>query len=249
MTREEAQLVLCAYRPGDDSPVVQRALAEADRDPELHAWLADQLAFDRQMTGAMKNIPVPAHLKHAILREHQVTNVQGLRKPALAWAIAALLILGGTVFTLLYQRSSNSIEDFRTAMIQELWTIDEQAKFRATNIGQLRRWLDANGAAADFTLPAALKALHVRDARIVEWSDQKVASFCLIGNGRHLHVFVVPTAALASSSLGAAPEFELCHGLDTLAWTHGANTYLLSGANCVSLIKNPRRAGHWFFTG
>jgi hypothetical protein len=248
MTSEEAKLVLCAYRPGDSNYIIERALKQASRDPELAAWLAEQIAFDRQMTESLTSPQVPSHLRQAILQEHQSRKIYFLRRPVFAWGMAAALILGGALFIMLHQRPSNSIEHFRAAMIQELWTIDNRARFRSWDIAEVRKWLEAQGSTADFSLPSTLDELRVRDARVVNWSDQKVTSLCLIGHGRHLHVFVVPTAALASSSLGAAPEFELCHGLNTLAWTDGPNTYLLSGAHCVSLIM-PRRAGHRFFAG
>ena len=249
MTTEEAKLVLRAYRPADKSPLVQRALNQAEHDPELAAWLAEQQAFDRSMMQSLAEAPIPPHLRDSILHERPTTKVLYLTRIPLLWGLAAALVLGGIVFALLYEGASKSIGEFRTAMIQELWTIDDQAKFRSSTTAELRRWLQSHGSAANFTLPPALKELRVRDARIVNWSHQKVASLCLIGHGRHLHLFVVPTAALDAPALTDAPQVEVCHGLETVVWTHGDNTYLLSGVNCVSFIKNNRRAGYSPFTG
>jgi hypothetical protein len=251
MTSEEAKLVLRAYRSGDNSPLVQTALAQARWDDELGAWLAEQETFDQAMTQSLAETPVPPHL-NAVILQH-AARPRTRRSPLVTrvrWGLAASLLLAGIVLGLVYGRPSRSTEDFRVAMVEHLWVdLGEHVDFESSNLVEVRRWLGSNGAAADFSLPAAVTDMRIRGAQVVNWSGQKVASLCLLGDGKHLHMFVVPVAALANTPPEHLPDFEKCNGWRTVAWTYRSNTYLLSGMDTLSFIKKTRRARQWAFAG
>jgi hypothetical protein len=259
MTSEEAKVVLGAYRPGDDSAAVRDALAHAKTDKGLAAWLAEQQAFDKAMSQAVLEQSVPRELKALILQEQPLVTggasyaspragFRPNRRMAVGLALVAAALLTGAVLTMLHHRASRSVDDFRIAMVQELWgDLGEHVTFTSSDVGEVRQWLKSKGACDDLVIPAAVQDMRIRGARVVNWSDQKVASLCLLGNGKHLHLFVVPTATLDTASLADMPDFEKCNGWRTVAWTYGENTYLLGGMNFLAFIKKSRHAGQWRF--
>ena len=78
MNRDEAKVILQAYRPGDKDagdPYFAEALALAKSDPELNAWFADQQAFDARISGALQQARVPSRLKAEILARNKTEPV------------------------------------------------------------------------------------------------------------------------------------------------------------------------------
>lgn len=83
MTSEQAKFILQACRPGgEDSadPAFIEALAQAERDPALKAWLERERAFDSQVIAKCKRIAPPENLRSAILAGARVS-----RRPRTAW--------------------------------------------------------------------------------------------------------------------------------------------------------------------
>lgn len=70
MNREQAKLILTAYRPGGEDaadPFFADALQQARRDPELAAWFADQRRFDIAARNSLNLVAPPADLRSKIL--------------------------------------------------------------------------------------------------------------------------------------------------------------------------------------
>ena len=70
MDREEARIILSAYRPGRDDaadPAFAPALALLDQDSELADWFTNQHALDLILQSAVQTIDPPADLKATIL--------------------------------------------------------------------------------------------------------------------------------------------------------------------------------------
>ncbi|HEY0967737.1 MAG TPA: hypothetical protein VGD88_10135 [Opitutaceae bacterium] len=70
MTTEQAKFILQACRPGGQDaadPAFVEALAQAERDPALKAWLERERAFDAQVVSKCKMVVPPASLRVAIL--------------------------------------------------------------------------------------------------------------------------------------------------------------------------------------
>jgi len=70
MNSHEAKRLLEMLRPGEvDSadPRFAEALQQAETDPELSRWFADQKQFDRAFASALKDVPIPADLRQTIL--------------------------------------------------------------------------------------------------------------------------------------------------------------------------------------
>ena len=65
MDSREVKSILSIYRPGidDDDPQFAEALAEAERDPELRAWLFEQGKSYDEIREKLRGIIVPGDLR------------------------------------------------------------------------------------------------------------------------------------------------------------------------------------------
>jgi|GEM_PF-6936734 len=76
MNDAEAKLILQAYRPGGqdaNDPKFRAALEQAQRDPELARWFANEQALDSLISAKVKSaIATPAHLKSQLLAQTKI---------------------------------------------------------------------------------------------------------------------------------------------------------------------------------
>jgi hypothetical protein len=96
----EAKVILSFYRPGidDDDPHFAAALEQAERDPELGAWLSNQQKSYGEIRGTLRSVDVPDQLRDKILRERPVSFPRpriSFRALQIAAALALLAGIGG----------------------------------------------------------------------------------------------------------------------------------------------------------
>jgi len=116
MNRDRTSEILAAYRPGEgleEDPEVRAALALAEKDPLLAAFLQDNLAFDEAFSAKLKEAPVPEDLYGSILArarqeatgkisstaETSENKVLRFLHPAAFAAAAAIILLLALSFT------------------------------------------------------------------------------------------------------------------------------------------------------
>ncbi len=105
MDNREAKFILSAYRPGGQDASDSRlseALEQARRDPMLEGWFRDSIAFDAAMTEKVRGIDVPSDLRENILAGVKVSRVPHWKNRLRKWTIAAALILGATLGSLIW---------------------------------------------------------------------------------------------------------------------------------------------------
>src|SRR5439155_7866024 len=89
MNKEEAKLIMQTYRPGGQDtsdPRFHEALEQAQRDPELTRWFANEQALDCRISQKLKiSIKAPAHLKSQLLAQQKIV------RPAVWWRQPAWL--------------------------------------------------------------------------------------------------------------------------------------------------------------
>lgn len=99
MDSREAKAILSIYRPGvdDDDPQFADALAEAERHPELRAWLFEQGKSYNEIREKLRTIKVPDGLRDKIVRERPVAfpHPRGTRLWQIAAAVAVLAGIAG----------------------------------------------------------------------------------------------------------------------------------------------------------
>ena len=101
MTEQEARLILQSYRPGGedkDDPQFAEALREAERNPELARWLAEEQAFDCAMAAQLASAPGALWFENPDSRPGRAA----FRQPH-PWSLAA--ILAGVVALLFLARA------------------------------------------------------------------------------------------------------------------------------------------------
>jgi len=90
----EAKSILSIYRPGidDDDPQFTEALAEAERNPELRAWLFEQGKSYNDIREKLRTITVPDDLREKIVRGRPIVFPRP-RTHTGVWQIAAAVAL------------------------------------------------------------------------------------------------------------------------------------------------------------
>lgn len=246
MNTAEARKILVSYRPGRpeaSDPEVAEALALAQKDPQLRRWLEQQTDFHRSVRQALHRIPVPDNLRERILAQAKVVTPNVVTPPAWTWrrgrwamAAAIALLLGFAAFWLLTP-SGDGFSTFRSRMVRAVlrqYSMDIQTN----DLGQIRQYLGARQAPADFVLRPGLARLPVTGAGVLSWQGQRVSMVCLDGGARQgtLFLFVVDRAAVRRAP-GESPELLPVSKLMTASWTDGDRTYLLAGQGARGTLQ------------
>ncbi len=97
MDRQEARSILSIYRPGidDDDPQFAEALAEAERDPELRAWLFEQGKSYDEIREKLRSVIVPDDLREKIVRERPIVFPSPTTRSRVWQVAAAVAVLAG----------------------------------------------------------------------------------------------------------------------------------------------------------
>jgi len=231
MNRREAKQVLLRYRPGtsdERDPDIASALELAERDPELGRWLEEHLAFQQTMQAKFRGLPVPAHLKDSILAEGKIVPVAFWRRPPVWLAAAVLVLFLGLTALVVPPRTPDRFADFRSRMVRTAlrqYSMD----IVTSDMRQLRQFLTAQGAPADYALPSGLRRLSLTGGGSLKWRSQPVAMVCFDrGDGQMLFLFVLGRDAVKDAP-PPAPRVAKVNKLVTASWSEADKTYVLAG--------------------
>jgi hypothetical protein len=232
MTTREAKQILLLHRPWHrETPDAQtaEALALATQDAELREWLAQHLAFQEAMRARLDAIPTPAHLKDALLAQRKIVHPPLWRQPTVWLAAAAAVVLIFSLGALLFQpRTPDRFADFRSRMIRS--ALRQYSMDIVTNdMQQVRQFMAARGAPADYALPAGLQRLSLTGGGYLKWRSQPVAMVCFDrGDSEMLYLFVMDRAAVKDAP-PPTPELARVNKLVTVSWSAGDRAYVLAG--------------------
>ncbi|MGZ4987865.1 MAG: hypothetical protein ACXWBP_07485, partial [Limisphaerales bacterium] len=161
MTRTEAQRILELFRPADrdaSDPGMRDALELARTDPELRAWFEQHLRIEQALRDRFRNISVPETLKQRLLEQHKIV------RPRFVWGTAQWLklaacfvVLLGGVLALTYYRFETQprLTEFQSRMVRSALR-EYKMEVLTRDMGQLRHWMEARRAPADFDVPKGL---------------------------------------------------------------------------------------------
>lgn len=235
MNREEAKLILQAYRPGGcdaSDPLFAEALEQARRDPELQRWFTEEQALDSHIQAKLQAaFVVPRDLKSNLLALREtVRPVPWWFQPLkLAAAAAVVLLIGLAAFLLLPQKPAQ-LALFREKMVHYSMQEHGHITFESPDIARIQQWLRNRGVDASFELPACLQGKPAEGCRVIDWHGRKATMICFVLDaGEHLDFFVMDRAGLPDLPENSAPQFASANGLMTATWAKGGKVYLLTG--------------------
>ena len=238
MNRDEARTILLSYRPGTADaadPQIAEALALAEGDPELTAWLAAHGARQQVLREKFRQIAAPAGLKEQIISEQAARNRRISRRHGIALAAAAVILLLGTLAFFLFPgpTADDTLAVYQNRMAgvalrgygMDLTTNDP---------AQIRAYLAQKHAPSDFVLPGALKRAALAGCGVEGWQNTKVSMICFrtaksvaAGGPSDLWLFVVDQASVKGAPAGVSPQFSKVNRLITASWSQNGRLYVL----------------------
>lgn len=252
MNNEEAKLILQAYRAdGQDAsdPQFREALAQAQRDPELARWFANEQALDSRISAKLKiSITPPALLKARLLAQTKILRpVVWWRRPALRYALAAGLAVVATVGVVWLNAyrdggrlaGGDGFAGYRAALADFTATKLRRLDFKSHEVAEVRRWLTKHDAHADLVLPAGLEGRPSLGCRVLDWQGHKVTLICFeLTNQQVAHLLVVDRSTFPDAPADA-PVFDQAGAVATVSWSRNGKTYVIAskGASQLDLRK------------
>ena len=241
MNNEEARRILALFRPQRDDPAdpfFAEALKQAERDPELAAWLAEEQEFDRMVAAGVNAMVVPRGNRAAIISKARAGS-----KRAVSWAQAAVLAAAALVFLALilntwsrFVSPAVSLEDYRGEIIGFV-KLTPPLEFESHKAEKIKEWLERAQAPA-VEIPAGLRELEPVGCRILAFRGRKVALICFDrGGGKLVHLVIVDRSVLQKLPSKDAPVFAPEGEWMTAAWQEADQAYLLTSQGDKALLE------------
>ena len=232
MTPAQARQVLLLCRPGSSDlqePEVVQALEVARQDPALRAWYEQHCAFQTALRNKLRQIEAPADLKARILAQRKIVSLPvWWRRPVWLAAAAAVVLFVGVVAVTIRARTPDRFANFEARMVGA--ALRQYAMDLKTNdMQQVRQFLAAKGAPADYVVPKRLAQLPLTGAGFLHWRSQPVSMVCFNqGGGQMLYLFILDRSAVPDPP-PATPQLAGLNRLQVAAWSRDGRSYLLAG--------------------
>jgi hypothetical protein len=234
MNREQAQLILRGYRPGEpvteDEPL-RRALELLEHDAALSAWFAVEQAEDARLAESFRQFPVPPDLKDQLLAARKVSS-RPLWWRRLEWitaAAACLTLIGALAILFAHPSGQKDFTAFCSYISDTAASLDH-LDLETSDQEKIRAWLQGHGAPNQFTILGQLSGKSRVGCRLFRWNGQNVSLVCFeIGNNKVAHLFVMDRSNLTKLPGAGAPHFITArNGIATASWSDGRQLYVLA---------------------
>ncbi len=247
MTIAEAKTILAVYRNESDAkdPLIAQALALADQNSELRTWLTTSLNFDKELSTAISQIPLPSDLKQKIIEHVQAAGPQqkfvSLLLPGFALALAASIVVAlGLYFFLNANRNSPAqvamdqaaLKDFAARLISS-----QQINLAVTDVseGEMRAWLHGKRSPATFTIPSVLAnadRVGCQTYKIVR-HRMSLMSF-KVADDRLVHLFIARSKGIRRFTTRELKDED---GIGIATWSDGAFFYILADPGGLESLR------------
>jgi len=231
---EQARLLLSAYRhSGGDAndPAFAEALALAQRDPQLRAWLEESQHFDRAISERLRSLDVPPDLRETILAGARLSRAPRWWQSRRLWLIAAAVAILTVVVSLLWPPAVKLAE----------WQLDSLAAIDAVELGAARldfenpdpasivEWLRARRMPHPATERSMLTGRKTFGCKAIEAHGRFVSVICFQVNGGEVaHLFTTPRTGLDLSPPENHPVFKRHRNWNLASWSSGAQAHMLA---------------------
>ena len=231
---DQAKLLLSAYRPGGadaTDPAFAEALAQAERDPQLRAWLQESQRFDEAIAVKLRSVEVPANLRATILAGAKFSQPRRWWQGSRGWALAALLAVFASVAAFWFAKNSR-LESWQTESLAVLEKIETGAvRFDAKNEhpAQLVDWLRKKAAPSPAAMPPALAAHPTFGCKMIDAGGRKVSLICFnMGGADQAHLFTTDRTGLRIEPPEKHPIFGKKDHWNLANWRSGEEVYMLA---------------------
>jgi hypothetical protein len=232
MDNNKAKLRLAVYRrTGEDAqdPFFAEALQQAEKDPALRDWLAEQQQFDAQFAAALGEIRGPKEGRALI----EATMMRRPGRWTRWWpvAMAASVALMLTLYV--------SFAGKRPVTLSQTASVAEMARhlsehhatigLMSRDYAKLRSWIADRGGPLPGRLPPGLERLGVLACETWQTSQGKVSLVCFARGDRDvLHLYVFENAGDGGSLPNIdAPRFERAGEWSFAVWKEDGRAYAL----------------------
>jgi hypothetical protein len=192
------------------------------------------------MRARFHGIEVPAHRKARLLAAQSIVRPKvppkvWWRQPASWAAAAAVAVLIGLTLVWVKPRTPDHFSDYEARMVRA--ALREYRMDIVTNdMRQLRRFMAAKGAPADYVLPAGLGQLQLTGGGLLRWRGKPVAMVCFNrGDNQMLFLFILDQAAVKDPP-PMVPKLSKVNKLLTASWTGDGKTYILAGPEEAAFV-------------
>jgi hypothetical protein len=233
MDNPKAKLRLSVYRQtGADAqdPFFSEALQQAEKDPALRAWLADQQAFDSQFTAALAGVSAPPEgraLIEATMMRRPSRWSRGWRPLALAASVAVLITLSASWWrdrTLTLPPEASVAELARNLSENHL-----SLGLMSSDYSALRTWLTEKKGPLPEALPPGLAHYGLIGCQAWETTRGKISLICFVDGNKgvyHLYVFEARRDGQALPGVGE-PHLRREGDWAFALWQEGDRTHAL----------------------
>lgn len=213
----------------DSEPSPSPADSPSDSEPDnpgMSRLHQQSEHFNARVHQVLADIPVPPHLRDAILARNKVVTIPYWRTPrAIGLAAALAFMCTGLVFWITAPREDQTFAGFRSRMVG--FAIRQYSMDIHTNsLAGVQTFLAQNGAPAEFTLPAPLTDTPVKGGATLSWQGKPVSMVCFDRSNTTLYMFVIDHAA---ARVNPDAEIATFKNLATASWVSGDKTFLLAG--------------------
>jgi hypothetical protein len=234
MNNQEAKFILGAYRPdGRDAgdPAFTDALAHAERDPELRAWLEQQRKFDTSVSTKLKEVAPPAELRAAILAGARASQPrrQWWMNPAWMAAAATVAVLAAVSVTLRQSREAPTVAQLTAFAMKDL------AEAHDGHVGYPPEFAGLQTQLASVALPLTtpgsmsidLDELRRKNCRSVTVAGREVFEICFQRDGTWFHLYAARRSDFAPGAVDAKSLIASTGDYAATAWADSKNVYAL----------------------
>ena len=241
MDRQHAQRVLLTYRLGETAPPgseLAEALALAEGDEQLSAWLEAQLRADRVLRAGLRSVPVPPGLRDAILAGRPPIAVRWTSRPVAWMSLAALiaLVVGISLMKSGPISPSRSVAGTNAPALPGAALREQMAAFLAegryalqaqsASLRELRDFVGTQGGARDAAVPSPVAALNSFGCQVFKWEGHTATLICFT-SPRLGFVHLIALDAPPAPGIGEQPVLAQSNGWNTAVWGRGGRSYFL----------------------
>jgi hypothetical protein len=235
MNNQEAKLILQAYRLGGQDagdPQFAEALEQAQRDPELERWYAEERAIGIRIQSKINSAAIaPAGLKDNLLALRKLVRPSPRwSQPAWLAAAAAIILIASIAAFWWPSVNAPQFVSLRETATQNSMREADHVNLMAQDMAKIRDWLKTQNVPTDFEIPSSFRDAMLHGCKVMDWHRHKVTMLCFMPNGGgHVDLFVVDCTRFRDFKPSEAPQFATSNGLTIATWSRGNKTYLLAG--------------------